>query len=180
VPRGVSGEICTHGYQNMTGYFELPEQNAATIVDGWLHTGDLGVMDERGYLTITGRLKDMIVRGGENIYPREIEEVLFAHPSVSHAEVIGLQDEYWGERVAAVVRRDPDGPDVTAEELYAYCRENLASFKAPREWFFVEEFPSTPSGKVQKFALRDTINAGSLQAAWRAPERRPAAKEMSR
>jgi acyl-CoA synthetase (AMP-forming)/AMP-acid ligase II len=164
----------------MTGYFELPEQNAATIVDGWLRTGDLGVMDERGYLTVTGRLKDMIVRGGENIYPREIEEVLFAHPSVSHAEVIGLQDEYWGERVAAVVRRDPDGPAVTAEELYGYCREKMAAFKAPRAWFFIGEFPATPSGKVQKFALRDAIAGGSLRADWQAPEHRPASKEMIR
>ncbi|MWA02921.1 AMP-binding protein [Actinomadura sp. LD22] len=180
VPRGVSGEIRTFGYQNMTGYFELPEENAATIVDGWLRTGDLGVMDERGYLTVTGRLKDMIVRGGENIYPREIEEALFAHPSVSHAEVIGLQDEYWGERVAAVVRRDPAGPPVTAEQLYVYCRENMAAFKAPRAWFFVEEFPATPSGKIQKFALRDAIAAGSLKPDWQAPERRTATKETPR
>jgi len=172
LPRGARGEICTRGFQNMTGYFELPEQNAQTIVDGWLHTGDLGIMDERGYLTVTGRLKDMIVRGGENVYPREIEEILDAHPSVSHAEVIGVDDDFWGERVVAVVRRDPDGPPVTAAELYAYCREHLAGFKAPRSWFFVDAFPSTPSGKIQKFVLREEITEGSLTPTWTAPERR--------
>ncbi|MCW2758642.1 MAG: AMP-dependent synthetase, partial [Nocardioidaceae bacterium] len=169
VPRGVQGEICTHGFQNMTGYFELPEQNARTIVDGWLHTGDLGAMDERGYLRITGRLKDMIVRGGENIYPREVEELLDAHPSVSHAEVIGVADDFWGERVVAVVRRDPEGPAVTAEDLYAHCREHLAGFKAPRGWFFVDAFPSTPSGKIQKFVLREEIVDGRLTPSWQAP-----------
>jgi len=171
VPRGTQGEICTYGFQNMAGYFEMPEQNAATIVEGWLHTGDLGNMDERGYLRVTGRLKDMIVRGGENIYPREIEELLFAHPSVSHAEVLGVEDDYWGERVVAVVRRDADAPAVSAEELYVHCRERLAGFKVPREWFFIDQFPATPSGKIQKFVLRQRIVDGTLRADWRAPER---------
>jgi len=171
VPRGVPGEICTRGFQNMAGYFELPEQNARTIIDGWLHTGDIGTMDERGYLTVTGRLKDMIVRGGENIYPREIEELLDAHPDVSHAEVVGLEDDYWGERVVAVVRRDPSASTCTAEELYAYCREHLAAFKAPRSWYFVDGFPATPSGKIQKFVLREEILAGVLEPDWTAPER---------
>jgi len=159
VEPGVIGEICTRGYHVMTGYLDNPEATAAAIdADGWLHTGDLGSMDERGYCRIGGRLKDMIIRGGENIYPREIEQVLFEHEDVADVAVVGIPDPVWGEQVAAVVRpaagRTPD-PDV----LFAYCRERLAPHKAPRHWRIVEAFPLTPSGKIKKYVLRDELIA---------------------
>jgi fatty-acyl-CoA synthase len=152
---GVEGEICARGYGVMHGYHENPEATAAAIdAEGWLHTGDLGVMDDRGYCRIVGRLKDMIIRGGENIYPREIEEVLFAHPSVGDVAVVGVPDERWGEQVVAFVRLAP-AAQVSADELAAYTRERLARHKMPRDWVFVEALPMTTSGKVQKFALRE-------------------------
>ena len=156
VPYGVSGELCTRGYHVMLGYFEMPEKTAETIdAEGWLHTGDLVRMDERGYTTITGRLKDMIIRGGENIYPREIEELLFEHPKVAEVAVVGLPDAKWGEIVGAFVRdADPKDP-VTDAELHSYCREHLAPHKTPKVWLHVEAFPLTPSGKIQKFVLRE-------------------------
>jgi acyl-CoA synthetase (AMP-forming)/AMP-acid ligase II len=143
----------------MTGYLDDPEATAAAIdADGWLHTGDLGSMDERGYCRIGGRLKDMIIRGGENIYPREIEQVLFEHEDVADVAVVGVPDPVWGEQVAAVVRpaagRTPD-PDV----LFAYCRARLAPHKAPRHWRVVDAFPLTPSGKIKKYVLRDELIA---------------------
>jgi acyl-CoA synthetase (AMP-forming)/AMP-acid ligase II len=143
----------------MQGYFENPEATAAAIdADGWLHTGDLGSMDARGYCYIEGRLKDMIIRGGENIYPREIEQLLFAHPAVADVAVVGVPDPKWGEQVAAFVRPAP-GQLPTAEELFAFCRAHLAAHKTPRFWEFVEQFPLTPPGKVQKFLLRDRFVA---------------------
>jgi fatty-acyl-CoA synthase len=165
-PLGESGEICARGYQSMLSYFEMPDESAETIEkDGWLHTGDLGAMDERGYLKITGRLKDMIIRGGENIYPREIEDVLFSHPSVSEVAVLGLADGTWGERVAAVIKpaKGEDQPDPSV--LRAYCREHLAKYKTPADWFFVREYPMTASGKIQKFLLRKDIEAGKIELA---------------
>jgi acyl-CoA synthetase (AMP-forming)/AMP-acid ligase II len=169
----VVGEICTRGYHVMTGYFDSPEATAAAIdADGWLHTGDLGSMDARGYCRIGGRLKDMIIRGGENIYPREIEQVLFEHEDVADVAVLGVPDATWGEQVAAFIRpaegRTPD-PDV----LFAYCRERLAPFKAPRHWTIVDEFPLTPSGKVQKYVLRERFVAAT--AAEPATDRQPSA-----
>jgi fatty-acyl-CoA synthase len=163
MPVGQVGEICARGYQTMLGYFGLPEETAAALDgDGWLRTGDLAAMDGRGYLTIAGRLKDMIIRGGENIYPREIEDVLFAHPDVSQAAVLGLADDTWGERVAAVIKpADPANPPSPAA-LREYCRECLAGFKAPAEWFFVAEYPLTASGKIQKFRLQEDIAAGRI------------------
>ncbi|MFC4006966.1 AMP-binding protein [Nonomuraea purpurea] len=159
---GERGEICVRGYQSMLDYFELPEASRATLdADGWLHTGDLGSMDERGFIRVTGRLKDMIIRGGENIYPREIEELLLTHPGVSGAEVLGVPDEHWGEQVAVVLQLRP-GP-TRAEELYRYCRENLAPFKAPRLWYLTEDFPVTASGKIQKYVLRRRIADGDLK-----------------
>ncbi len=162
-PIGVAGELCTRGYLVMLGYFEMPEKTAETIdEDGWLHTGDLVTMDERGYTTITGRLRDMIIRGGENIYPREIEELLFEHPKVADVAVVGLPDERWGEIVAAFVRdADPADP-ATDAELHTYCRENLSPQKTPKVWCRVAEFPLTPSGKVQKFVLREQWGQGDL------------------
>ncbi|HEX7657870.1 MAG TPA: AMP-binding protein [Pseudonocardiaceae bacterium] len=157
VPLGAVGEICTRGYHVMTGYFDMPEATAAAIdPDGWLHTGDLGSLDERGYLRIAGRLKEMIIRGAENIYPREIEQVLLTHPDVMDVAVVGVPDEVWGEQVAAFVR-PAAGATPTEQELAAYTRERLAPYKAPRIWAFVDEFPLTASGKVQKFRLRERL-----------------------
>jgi len=161
VAPGCPGEICARGYGVMHGYHDNPEATEATIDrDGWLHTGDLGTMDSRGYCKIVGRIKDMIIRGGENIYPREIEEVLFAHAFVGDVAVVGVPDEKWGERVVAFVRLSPSIPptvehDSLAEELRVYVRQRLAPHKTPREWFFEQELPTTASGKIQKFALRD-------------------------
>lgn len=153
-PTGVPGELCTRGYLLMRGYYRLPPEAQAIDASGWLHTGDLCSMDERGYCRIQGRLKDMIIRGGENIYPREIEELLFTYPKVADVAVVGIPDERWGEVVAAFVR--PAGDETpTADELRAFCREHLAPQKTPFIWIFVDDFPLTPSGKVQKFVLRD-------------------------
>ncbi|MGK5114641.1 AMP-binding protein [Geodermatophilus sp. CPCC 205506] len=163
LPIGEQGEICCRGYQTMLAYYELPEETAATIdADGWLHMGDLGTMDARGFLRVTGRLKDMIIRGGINIYPREIEDLLFTHPQVAEVAVIGVPDERWGEQIAAVVRpADPSSP-LLAEDLRAWCRERIAAHKVPVHWFVTQAYPMTPSGKVQKFVLRDQVNAGVL------------------
>ncbi|MFN8633008.1 MAG: AMP-binding protein [Chloroflexota bacterium] len=157
VPTGTVGEVCTRGYLVMRGYFDDPEATAAAIDDdGWLHTGDLGLMDARGYCRIEGRLKEMIIQGGENIYPREIEAVLFAHPAVGDVAVVGIPDQRWGEVVAAFVRPAP-GETPTEADLFAYCRQQLASYKTPRLWRFVEQFPQTASGKIQKFVLREQV-----------------------
>ncbi len=157
---GAIGEYCTRGYHVMRGYFEMPEQTAEAIDDdGWLHTGDLCAMDERGYCTVEGRLKDMIIRGGENIYPRELEELLFAHEAVGDVAVVGLPDEKWGETVAAFIRPAP-GRQVDKNELFNYTREHLAPHKAPKHWFAVDEFPLTGSGKIQKFKLREQAQSG--------------------
>ena len=166
LPVGEVGEICTRGYLVMRGYHDMAEETAAAIdADGWLHTGDLGAMDARGYFTVTGRLKDMIIRGGENVYPREIEEALFAHPGVADAAVFGLPDEKWGETVAAAVRpANPDEPP-SEEELFAYLRERLAPNKTPTTWMFVDEFPVTASGKIQKYVLRERLVASGPAAA---------------
>ncbi|HZD65823.1 MAG TPA: AMP-binding protein, partial [Acidimicrobiales bacterium] len=164
VPIGDQGEVRARGYQAMLGYFDMPEQTAEALDrDGWVHTGDLGVMDERGYLRITGRLTDMIIRGGENIYPAEIEEALFSHPAVESAAVLGLPDPTWGEVVGAVVvPTDPSAPPTQAE-LHRHCRERLAPHKTPVRWFQAVDLPLTGSGKVQKFRLREHIEAGELQ-----------------
>jgi fatty-acyl-CoA synthase len=161
VPCGVVGELCTRGYHVMRGYFENPEATAAAIdAEGWLHTGDLCSMDERGYCHIEGRLKEMIIRGGENIYPREIEQLLFTHPAVADVAVVGVPDPKWGEQLAAFVR-PAAGQSPTPDELFAFCREHLAPHKTPRYWEFVESFPLTPSGKIQKFVLRDRFIAAA-------------------
>lgn len=154
-PVGELGEFCTRGYHVMLNYYENPEATAKAIdSDGWLHTGDLAKMDERGYCTIEGRLKDMIIRGGENIYPREIEELLFQHPSVGEVAVVGLPDARMGEEVGAFLRAAPGEP-LDRNALFAYLREHLSPQKTPRHWFELEEFPLTGSGKIQKFALRE-------------------------
>jgi fatty-acyl-CoA synthase len=162
-PIGAQGEICCRGYQNMLAYYELPDETAATIdADGWLHMGDLGTMDDRGFLKVTGRLKDMIIRGGINIYPREIEELLFTHEEIAEIAVIGVPDEKWGEQVAAVIRPKNLAAPPRAEDLKEWCRERIAAHKIPSQWFFTRNYPMTPSGKVQKFVLRDQVDAGRL------------------
>lgn len=156
-PIGVSGEICARGYCVMAGYHDAEEATRAAIdADGWLHTGDIGSMDEHGYCRVLGRLRDMIIRGGENVYPREIEDVLIAHPGVADVAVVGLPDIDWGETVAACIRPAP-GQRPSAQELMEYCRARLAGYKVPRRWHFMDTFPQTASGKVQKFALRDVL-----------------------
>ncbi len=157
---GATGELCTRGYLVMHEYFDMPTATANTIdADGWLHTGDLAAMDDRGYCTVEGRLKDMIIRGGENIYPKELEELLFTHDSVAEVAVVGLPDDTWGETVGAFIRAAP-GHEVDKSALFAFMREHLAPHKTPKQWFAVEEFPFTGSGKIQKFKLREQWRAG--------------------
>jgi fatty-acyl-CoA synthase len=164
VPLGTSGEILVRGHQVMAGYYNATVETAAAIdADGWLRFGDLGTMDERGYVRVIGRLKDMVIRGGENIYPREIEDVLVSHPGVGDVAVVGVPDETWGEEVAAVVRLTGNATEAPAPDaLFAFCRDRLAGYKCPRLWFFVTEFPLTPSGKVQKHRLVSMIADGEL------------------
>ena len=163
LPVGQLGEFLTRGYHVMLEYFDNPEATAKTIdAQGWLHTGDLCSMDERGYCRIEGRLKDMIIRGGENIYPREIEELLFKHPQVGEVAVVGLPDERMGEEVGAFLRPAP-GQSLERDELFAYLREHLSPQKTPRLWFEVDAFPLTGSGKIQKFALREQWQAGQCR-----------------
>jgi len=155
VPRGTPGEQCTRGYGVMLGYWDDPEATAAAIDgDGWMHTGDRAVMDGEGYVSIVGRIKDTIIRGGENISPREIEEVLHALPAVSAAEVIGVPSARYGEEVMAWVTLR-EGASIDADDLAAACRDRLAYYKVPRYWRFVDAFPMTVSGKVQKFRMRE-------------------------
>ena len=154
VPRGVPGELCTRGYSVMLGYWGDPAKTAEAVdAEGWMHTGDLATLDEQGYCRITGRSKDMVIRGGENVYPREIEEYLLSHPAVADAQVIGVPDERYGEEVCAwvVVRT---GAETTAEALREYCRGRIAHYKVPRYVRLVDGFPMTVTGKVQKYVMR--------------------------
>ena len=160
VPIGEQGEICCRGYQVMIGYNDNPEATAKTIdAEGWLHTGDLGRMDKRGYCKITGRVKEMIIRGGENLFPAEIENAMLEHPAIAEIAVVGIPDEKWGEQVACFMRaKGADRPDGAA--LKAFIRERLAAQKTPQFWVWVEEWPLTGSGKIQKFKLREQFEAG--------------------
>ncbi|MGE5173355.1 MAG: AMP-binding protein [Betaproteobacteria bacterium] len=155
LPLGQIGEICFRGYQVMRGYYKDPEATCKAI-DGsnWLHSGDLGTMDQDGYVRITGRLKDMIIRGGENIYPREVEDFLFTHPKVAEVAVFGVPDEFYGEEVMAWIKLHTDAV-ATEEEIREFCKGNIAHFKIPRYVWFVEEFPMTVTGKLQKFRMRE-------------------------
>jgi fatty-acyl-CoA synthase len=160
-PIGTSGELWARGYFTMLGYFDMPDATAkALTADRWVRTGDLAVMDGRGYCRIIGRLKDMIIRGGENVFPAEIEEVLYRHPSVAEAAVVGLPDERWGEVVGAFIRpRDPAAPPTIAE-LLSHLRACLSPQKTPTKWYAVDGYPLTGSGKVQKFAIREAWEKG--------------------
>jgi fatty-acyl-CoA synthase len=155
VPRGSPGELCTRGYSVMLGYWnDAASTRQAIDAARWMHTGDLAVMDEQGYVNIVGRIKDMVLRGGENIYPREVEEFLYNKPEVADAQVIGVPDAKYGEELMAWVRLRP-GARATAEELRAFCAGRIATYKIPRYWKFVDEFPMTVTGKVQKYKMRE-------------------------
>ncbi|SPJ30831.1 AMP-binding protein [Falsiruegeria mediterranea] len=156
VPIGTKGELCTRGYSIMKGYWEDPDKTADSILDGWMHTGDLAVFDEDGFCSIVGRVKDMIIRGGENIYPREIEEYLIRHPKVSDVQVFGIPDEKFGEEVCAWAIAKP-GVDLTEDELRASLQGQIAHFKIPRHFRIVDEIPMTITGKPQKFVMRDLM-----------------------
>ena len=165
---GEQGELCTRSFMVMKGYYNMPEATAAAIdADGWLHSGDLATVDEDGYYRITGRLKDMIIRGGENVYPREIEEFLYTHPKVSDVQVVGVPDERFGEEVMAWVMLKP-GESATGEEIREFCRGKIAHYKVPRYVKMTTEFPMTVTGKVQKFRMREmAVEELGLQAASR-------------
>lgn len=156
VPRGVAGELCTRGYSVMLGYWNEPEKTAEAIDAGrWMHTGDLAVMDEDGYVSITGRIKDMVIRGGENVYPREIEELLHTHPDLMDAQVIGVPDERYGEELMVWVRMRDGADPLTVESLRAFCEGRIAHYKVPRYVHVVDEFPMTVTGKVRKVQMRE-------------------------
>ncbi|MGW5152388.1 AMP-binding protein [Rhodococcus koreensis] len=160
VERGTTGEFCTRGYSVMRGYWNDPERTAEAIdSDGWMHSGDLAVMNTDGYVSIVGRMKDMVIRGGENLYPREVEEFLFTHSAVLESQVIGVPDAKYGEELMAWIRLKPGASDVTAEDIRTYCKGNLAHFKIPRYIHFVDEFPMTANGKVRKIAMREAATA---------------------
>jgi fatty-acyl-CoA synthase len=156
MPRGEAGEFCTRGYSVMLGYWDDPEKTAEAVdADGWMHTGDLGVMDEDGYVQITGRIKDMVIRGGENIYPREVEEFLYGHPDIEDVQVVGVPDDTYGEELCAWLRMRPGAEPLDADAVRAYASGRLAHYKVPRYVMVVEEFPMTVTGKVRKVEMRE-------------------------
>jgi fatty-acyl-CoA synthase len=158
VPRGTQGEICTRGYSVMLGYWNGETQTAEAIDRArWMHTGDLGTMDEDGYIAITGRSKDMVIRGGENIYPREVEEFLYSHPAIGDVQVFGVPDAFYGEEVCAWIRLRP-GAMATEDDIRAHCRGRITHFKIPRHIRFVDSYPMTVTGKVQKFVMREMMS----------------------
>ena len=157
VPRGQSGEFCTRGYSVMHGYWDdAPRTREAIDTDGWMHTGDLAVMDAEGYVNIVGRIKDLVIRGGENIYPREIEEFLYRHPQVQDVQVVGLPDKRYGEELCAWIITKP-GQTVSADEIRDFCKGQIAHYKVPKYIQFVDAFPMTVTGKIQKFKIRDEM-----------------------
>ena len=157
VPAGERGELMTRGYSVMLGYWDEPGKTAESVTpDGWMKTGDLAVLDSEGYCNIVGRVKDMLIRGGENIYPREVEEFLFRHPKIQQAQVFGVPDPKYGEEVCAWIVLKP-GESADAEEIREFCKGQIAHYKIPRHIKFVESFPITISGKPQKFKMRDAM-----------------------
>jgi fatty-acyl-CoA synthase len=157
VPRGVSGELCTRGYSVMHGYWDEPERTAEAIdAARWMHSGDLATIDAEGYCNIVGRIKDMIIRGGENIYPREIEEFLFCHPAVQAVACFGVPDPALGEVLCAWVQLRP-GMQASEQEIQEFCKNQIARYKVPRYVRFVDAFPMTVTGKVQKFVMRERM-----------------------
>jgi fatty-acyl-CoA synthase len=156
LPRGEPGELCTRGYSVMLGYWDEPEKTAAAIdAARWMHTGDLGVMDDEGYVNITGRIKDLVIRGGENVYPREVEEFLYTHPDIQDAQVIGVPDERYGEELCVWVKLRPGAAPLTAEALREFATGRLARYKVPRYVLLVDEFPMTVTGKIRKVEMRE-------------------------
>jgi fatty-acyl-CoA synthase len=166
LPRGEPGEMCTRGYSVMLGYWNEPEKTAEAIdVARWMHTGDLAIMDDAGYLNIVGRIKDMVIRGGENVYPREVEEFLYTHPAIEDVQVIGVPDEKYGEELCAWVKLRPSA-ELTVEDVREFCIGKIAHYKVPRYVRFTDEFPMTVTGKVQKFKMRETsVSELGLEAA---------------
>jgi len=156
VPRGETGELCVRGYSVMRGYWDDPVRTAEVIKDGWMHSGDLAIIDDEGYCNIVGRAKDMLIRGGENVYPREIEEFLFRHPKVQSAQVFGVPDQKYGEEICAWIVLKP-GNDCTEDDIREFCRNQIAHYKVPRYIRFVEEVPMTVTGKAQKFVMRERM-----------------------
>ncbi len=157
MPRGTPGEFCTRGYSVMLGYWDDEERTAQAIDRaGWMHTGDLATMDEAGYCNIVGRIKDLVIRGGENVYPREVEEFLYRHPKIEEVQVFGVPDEKFGEELCAWIRPNA-GESLTEDEVRAFCRDQIAHYKVPRYIRFVEDFPMTVTGKMQKFLMRERM-----------------------
>jgi fatty-acyl-CoA synthase len=156
VPRGETGELCVRGYSVMRGYWDDPVRTGEVIKDGWMHSGDLAIIDDEGYCNIVGREKDMLIRGGENVYPREIEEFLFRHPKVQSAQVFGVPDQKYGEEICAWIVLKP-GNDCTEDDIREFCRNQIAHYKVPRYIRFVEEVPMTVTGKAQKFVMRERM-----------------------
>jgi fatty-acyl-CoA synthase len=156
VPVGQKGELCTRGYSVMLGYWEDPERTADSVRDGWMYTGDLATLDAEGYCNIVGRVKDMVIRGGENVYPREVEEFLFRHPKVAAVQVFGVPDERYGEELAAWIITRP-GLACSEDEIRDFCRDQIAHYKVPRYIRFVDELPVTVTGKPQKFVMREAM-----------------------
>jgi fatty-acyl-CoA synthase len=159
LPRGEAGEFCTKGYSVMLGYWEQPDKTAEVLVDGWMRTGDIAVMHDDGYVEITGRIKDMVIRGGENIYPREIEEFLYTHPDILDAQVVGIPDERYGEEMCAWIRMRDGAAPLTAEALREFAAGRLAHYKIPRYVRIVDDFPMTVTGKVRKVEMREVTVA---------------------
>jgi fatty-acyl-CoA synthase len=159
VPRGERGELCTRGYSIMRGYWDEP-QKTADVLDqsGWMHTGDIAVIDVQGYCNIVGRIKDMVIRGGENLYPREIEEFLYKHPKIQDVQIFGVADDRYGEELCAWVRTRP-GETLTAEDVRGFCQGQIAHNKIPRYVEFVDAFPMTVTGKIQKFVMREQVES---------------------
>jgi fatty-acyl-CoA synthase len=162
LPVGQKGELLTKGYSVMQGYWNDPEKTAESIVDGWMHTGDIAVIDAEGYCDITGRVKDMIIRGGENVYPREIEDFLFTHPGIAQAQVFGIADDHYGEIVCAWII--PSDPTLTEDAVRAFCKDQIAHFKVPTHIRLTDAFPMTVTGKPQKYLMQRQMEDDLAQA----------------